>query len=149
MKKKVPFQIRPIQKADKPALALIYQSCFSTKAYSEKWPLTSAQKRVSQILAQPQVSGWVVTAYRQPVGFAFIQIREGFNGSYGELLETAIHPYFQNQDLEKPLFKMIRQFQRSKKLKTLFTVTYQGAPEKFFKGAGFVRSKRSVIYVSK
>jgi aminoglycoside 6'-N-acetyltransferase I len=147
--KKTPFRIRPVQKSDEPALALVYQACFSSKPYSEKWTLASAQKRVTQILKSGDVRGWVAMVFGQPVAFAFLQVREGFNGPYGEMLETAVHPYFRKQGLGLSLLKVLKAFQKKKKLKVVYTLAYRGMFDKFYQKAGFKPSKRSLIYVWK
>ena len=147
--KRTPFRVRGAQKMDKAALALVYQAYFSSPAYSEKWTLSSAQKRIHELLTDPRCTGWVATVFGQPVGFSFLQTREGFNGPYGEILETAVHPYFQDQGLENAIFKTMRQFKARKKIKALFALTYRGASEKIFRETGLARSKKSLIYVMK
>jgi ribosomal protein S18 acetylase RimI-like enzyme len=147
--KRTPFRIRGAQKSDKAALALVYQTAFSSSAYSEKWPLSSAQKRILELLTDPRTSSWVAVVFGQPVGFAFLQTRQGFNGPYAEILETAVHPYFQAQGLEKALFNEMKRFKKRNKVKTLFALTYRGASEKIFRESGLARSKKSLIYVMK
>ncbi len=147
--KKTPFRIRPAKKSDRASLALIYQACFSPPPYSEKWSLPAAQKRISQLLAQPDTQGWVVSVFNQPVGFAFLQAREGFSGAYGELMEAAIHPYFRKQGIGSALFKAVRVYQKRKKLKVVYTVAYRGMFEEFYKRTGFKPSKHSMVYVWK
>jgi ribosomal protein S18 acetylase RimI-like enzyme len=142
-------KIRVCQKKDKPALSLVFQSCFSHEPFLEKWTLLTAQKRVSQILADTQVLGWVATIFGYPVGFSFLQVRQGAKESYGELLETGVHPYFQNQGIEQALFKSIRRYQKDKKIKNVMVMAFRGRHEKLFKSAGWLKSKRSVVYVSR
>jgi len=95
------------------------------------------------------VTGWVATVFGHPVGFAFLQTRQGAQEIYGELLETAVHPYFQNQGIESGLLKSVQQFQKRKKIKNIMALAFRGKHEKLFKNAGWVPSKRTVIYVSK
>ena len=149
MKQKAPFKIRPVQKNDKSPLALVFQSCFSHEPFLEKWTLLTAQKRVSQILSDTHVTGWVATVFSYPVGFAFLQTRQGAQEIYGELLETAVHPYFQNQGIESGLLKSVQQFQKRKKIKNIMVLAFRGKHEKLFKNAGWIPSKRTVAYVSK
>lgn len=149
MRRTTPFKIRAFQKKDQPALSLVFQSCFSHEPFLEKWTLPTAQKRVSQILADPQVVGWVATVFSTPVGLSFLQIRQGAQESYGELLETAVHPYFQNQGIEQALLKSVRQFQKRKKIKNVMVLAFRGKHEKLFKSTGWLKSKRSVVYVSR
>jgi hypothetical protein len=108
-----------------------------------------AQKRVSQILADPQVVGWVATVFGYPVGFSFLQVRQGAKEFYGELLETGVHPYFQNQGIEQAFLKSIRRYQKDKKIKNVMVLAFRGRHEKLFKSAGWLKSKRSVVYVSR
>lgn len=147
--KEVPFRIRRAGKKDKSALALVYQAAFSSPSFPEKWPLAEAQKRLLELLSDARTTGWTATVFGQPVGFCFLQTRQGFNGPYGEILETAVHPYFQGQGLEGELLSTAIKFKRSKKLKTLYTLTYRGAQEKVFRQAGLARSRKSLIYVIK
>jgi len=149
LKQKAPFKIRPVQKSDRSPLALVFQSCFSHEPFSEKWTVLTAQKRVSQILSDSQVRGWVATVFGYPVGFAFLQIRQGAQETYGELLETAVHPYFQNQGIESGLLKSVQQYQKHKKIKNVMVLAFRGKHEKLFKSAGWVPSKRTVIYLSR
>jgi ribosomal protein S18 acetylase RimI-like enzyme len=130
-------------------LPLVFQSCFSYEPFLEKWTLLTAQKRVSQILADPQVVGRVATVFGTPVGFSFLQIRQGAQETYGELLETAVHPYFQNQGIEQALLKAIRQYQKRKKINNVMVLAFRGKYEKLFKNAGWFKSKRTVVYVSR
>jgi len=143
------FKIRAVQKKDKPALALVLQSCFSHKPFQEKWTLATAQKRVSQMMEDAQVTGWVATVLGQPVGFSFLQTRQGSHEVYGELLETAVHPYLQNQGIEQALLKSVRQYQKREKIKNLMVLAFRGKHETFFKKAGWSKSKRTVVYVSR
>jgi ribosomal protein S18 acetylase RimI-like enzyme len=145
----VKIKIRPVKKTDKAALALVYQACFSPPPFSEKWSLASAQKRIAQLLAQPDTFGWVVSVFNQPVGFAFLQAREGFSGAYGELMESAIHPYFRKQGIGTLLFKAVRKIQRKKRLRVVYTVAYRGMFEDFYRKTGFKPSKHSMVYVWK
>ncbi|HXL72716.1 MAG TPA: hypothetical protein VN963_03740 [bacterium] len=148
MSRPAPFEIRAVQKKDRAALSLVFQSSFSHEPFLEKWTWLTAQKRVSQILADPQVVGWVATVFGTPVGFSFLQVRQGAHESYGELLETAVHPYFQNQGIEQTLFKSIRLYQKDKKIKNVMVLAFRGKHEKLFKGAGWSKSNRTVVYVS-
>jgi len=143
-----PFKIRAVQKKDRPALSLVFQSAFSHEPFLEKWTLSTAQKRVSQILADPQVLGWVATVFGTPVGFSFLQARQGARETYGELLETAVHPYFQNQGIEQGLLKAIQLYQKRKKIKNVMVLAFRGKHEKLLKNAGWSKSKRTVVYVS-
>jgi N-acetylglutamate synthase-like GNAT family acetyltransferase len=149
LKQKTLFKIRPVQKSDKGPLALVFQSCFSHEPFLEKWTLLTAQKRIAQILSDSQVTGWVATVFGYPVGFAFLQTRQGAQEIYGELLETAVHPYFQNQEIESGLLKSVQQFQKRKKIKNVMVLAFRGKHEKLFKNAGWAPSKRTVLYVSK
>jgi ribosomal protein S18 acetylase RimI-like enzyme len=144
-----PFKIRAVQKKDRAALSLVFQAGFSHEPFLEKWTLPAAQKRVSQILADPQVVGLVATVFGTPVGFSFLQVRQGAQESYGELLETAVHPYFQNQGIEQALFKSIRRYKKDKKIKNVMVFAFRGKLEKLFKGAGWSKSSRTVVYVSR
>jgi GNAT superfamily N-acetyltransferase len=149
LKRPASFKIRPVQKNDKSPLSLVFQSCFSHEPFLEKWTLLTAQKRVAQILADPQVTGWVATVFGYPVGFAFLQTRQGAQEIYGELLETAVHPYFQNQGIESGLLKSVRQYQKRKKIKNIMVLAFRGKHEKLFKNAGWSPSKRTKVYVSR
>lgn len=95
------------------------------------------------------MTGWVATVFGYPVGFAFLQIRQGAEEIYGELLETAVHPYFQNQGIESGLLKSVQQFQKRKKIKNIMVLAFRGKHEKLFKNAGWLPSKRTIAYVSK
>jgi ribosomal protein S18 acetylase RimI-like enzyme len=148
LSRSAPFKIRPAQKKDRPALWLVFQSAFSHEPFLEKWTLPTAQKRVSQILAEPQVVGWVATVFGTPVGFSFLQTRQGARETYGELLETAVHPYFQNQGIEQALLKAVQHYQKRKKIKNVMVPVFRGKHEKLFRNAGWSKSKRTVVYVS-
>ncbi len=149
MSRPAPFKIRVAQSKDRPALSLVFQSSFFHEPFLEKWTLSTAQKRVSQILADPLAAGWVATVFGTPVGFSFLQLRQGARQVYGELLETAVHPYFQNQGIEQALLKAVRQHQKRKKIKNLMVLAFRGKHEKLFKDAGWSKSKRTVVYVSR
>jgi ribosomal protein S18 acetylase RimI-like enzyme len=149
LSQKAPFKIRLVQKKDKQALSLAFQSAFSHEPFLEKWTLASAQKRVLQILADRHVSGWVATVFGYPVGFSFLQTRQGAGEVYGELLETAVHPYFQHQGIEQALLKTVQKHQKLKKIKNVMVMVFRGKHEKLFKSAGWVSSKRTVVYVSR
>ena len=146
---KVPYKIRPAKKSDLSAMALVFQACYSAKPHSEKWSQAAALKRVSQLLRQSQTHGLAVTVVNQVVGFAFLQTREGFNGSYGELQEAAIHPYFRRQGIGGVLLASVRRLHKKKKLKVVYTLAYRGMFGSFFKKAGFKPAKRSLVYVWK
>lgn len=149
MSRLAPFKIRAVQTKDRPALSLVFQTAFSHEPFLEKWTLSTAQKRVSQILADLQVVGWVATVFGTLVGFSFLQARQGAREIYGELLETAVHPYFQNQGIEQALLKAIQQYQKRKKIKNVMVPAFRGKHEKLFKNAGWSKSKRTVVYVSR
>ncbi len=130
-------------------MALVFIAAYSHEPFAEKWTAASAQKRVAQILADKTVNGWVATVLGQPVGFSFVQVRQGARELYGELLETAVHPYFQKQGIEKALLGAVKQFQKKKKVKNVMALAFQGAHEKMFKEAGWSKSKRTLVYVSR
>jgi ribosomal protein S18 acetylase RimI-like enzyme len=146
---KAPFKIRPVQKKDKQTLSLVFQSAFCHEPFLEKWTLATAQKRLAQILADRHVTGWVATVFGYPVGFSFLQTRQGAQEVYGELLETAVHPYFQNQGIEQALLKSVQKHQKLKKIKNVMVLAFRGKHEKLFKSAGWAASKRIVAYVSR
>jgi len=146
---KAPFKIRPVQKKDKNALSLAFQAAFSHEPFLEKWTLASAQKRVAQILTDRHATGWVATVFGYPVGFSFLQTRQGAQEVYGELLETAVHPYFQHQGIEQALLKTVQRHQKLKKIKNVIVLAFKGKHEKAFKNSGWVASKRTVAYVSR
>jgi ribosomal protein S18 acetylase RimI-like enzyme len=141
--------IRAAKNSDRAALALTYQAAFSSPPFTEQWTLALSQRRVSQIMAQPHVRGWVATVFGQPVGFAFVHTREGFNGPYGELMESAVHPYFREQGIGTALAKAVRAFQKQKKLKVIYTLAYRGMFDRFYRKTGFKPSRRSLVYVWK
>jgi ribosomal protein S18 acetylase RimI-like enzyme len=149
LSQKAPFKIRPVQKKDKNSLSLVFQSAFSHEPFLEKWTPASAQKRMTQILVDRQVAGWVATVFGYPVGFSFLQTRQGAQEVYGELLETAVHPYFRNQGIEQALLKSVQKHQKLKKIKNVMVMAFRGKHEKLFKSAGWVSSKRTVVYVSR
>jgi ribosomal protein S18 acetylase RimI-like enzyme len=144
-----PFKIKPAQKKDIPSLALVFQAAFSHKLFFEKWTLTAAKKRLVQILEDKQVVGWVATVYGQPVGFSFLQTRQGARETYGELLETAVHPYFQEQGIEQGLLRSVKVFQKKKRIRNVMTFVYQGKHEQLFKKAGWSKAKKTIVYVSR
>jgi GNAT superfamily N-acetyltransferase len=149
LRKRTPFKIRKGRASDKTALALVYQAAYSAEPFPEKWPLSSAHKRISQLAGKSDIHAWTVTVFRQPIGFAFLQVLEGFNGPYAELVETAIHPYFQNQGIGTALAKTLRDFQKKKRLRVVYSLAYRGMSEKFYRKAGFKPSKNSLVYVWK
>jgi ribosomal protein S18 acetylase RimI-like enzyme len=146
---KASFIIRPIQAKDKASLALVFLAAYSHEPFAEKWSATSARKRIAQLLADKTVTGWVATVLGQPVGFSFLQVRQGAQELYGELLETAVHPYFQKQGIEQALLGGVKQFQKKKKVKNVMALVFKGVHEKMFKEAGWSKSKRTLVYVSR
>jgi ribosomal protein S18 acetylase RimI-like enzyme len=149
LSRSAPFKIRAVKKKDRPALSLVFQSAFSHEPFLEKWTLATARKRVSQILSDPLIVGWVATVFDIPVGFSFLQPRQGARETYGELLESAVHPYFQNQGIEPALLKAVQLYQKREKIKNVMVPVYRGKHEKLFKSAGWSKSKRTVVYVSR
>jgi ribosomal protein S18 acetylase RimI-like enzyme len=129
------------------ALALIFKTCFSSPPYSEKWFLSTARKRISQLFGQPDSYGWVVTVFKQPVGFAFLGMKHGFKGPYGELFELAVHPYFQKQGIGSRLLKAIGVFKKRMKMKNIYCLVHRGTARPFYEKAGFRVSKRTQVLV--
>ena len=151
MSHSAPFKIRSVQKKDKVPLSLMFLSCFSHEPFLEKWTLRAAQKRVAQILADPQVVGWVATVFGYPVGFAFLQIRQELNEVYGELLETAVHPYFQKSGygVRRSFTSRFDSIKSVQKIKNVMVLAFRGKHEKLFKKAGWSLSKRTVVFISR
>ena len=90
--------------------------------------------------------GWVVTLHGQPVGFSFLQIKEGFNGRYAELAETAVDPYLQRQGMGSILMEEVLRYKKVKKLRTLYAVCLGHHLGPFFKKWGFKPSNRAKVW---
>jgi GNAT superfamily N-acetyltransferase len=138
--------IRPAVDSDEGALALVYRAAFSAKPYQESWSDHSARLRVRQLIQAIDGKGWVVTLYGHPVGFSFIQIKEGFNGRYVELLETAVHPYLQRQGMGSLLLQEVLKYKKKAKLKTLYGVNLNQKIGPFLKRFGFKPSSRAKLW---
>ena len=146
MTKILPLQIRAARRQDLRALALVYQSVFSAAAFKEKWPLKQAEKRLSQLFASPDTLAWTARVYGQPVGFAFLVLKQGHDGFYGELAESGVHPYFQKQGIGRALLMAVKAARKQKKLKNLYSLVYQGTCERFLEKNGFKPSERSLVF---
>ena len=144
MKKKDSLIIRPARASDRRALSLVYQAAFSSGPSAERWSEKAADARVYQVLKSKHPA-WVACLYRQPVGFAFLSIREGHSGPYGELTELAVHPFFQGQGIGTKLLKKLKDARKSYRLKTLYGLVYKGPAEGFLKKSGFKPSRRSSV----
>jgi ribosomal protein S18 acetylase RimI-like enzyme len=147
LSRKPPFKVRRGRPSDAEPLALVYQAAYSAPPSLEKWALGPARRRLSQLARHPDVRSWTVTVLGHPVGFAFLQVREGFDGPYGELLEAAIHPYFQRQGMGNALARTLRAFKKEKGLRVVYTLAYRGNHGKFYRKAGFRPSRNSLVYV--
>jgi N-acetylglutamate synthase-like GNAT family acetyltransferase len=141
-----PIAVRKAVDSDESALALVYRTAFSAGPYKEKWTDATARLRVRQLIQSIDGKGWVVTLYGHPIGFAFLQMKEGFNGRYGELVETAVHPYLQRQGMGSLLFQEVLKFKKKAKLHTLYGVTLNRKLGSFFKKFGFKPSSRAKIW---
>jgi N-acetylglutamate synthase-like GNAT family acetyltransferase len=141
-----PISVRKVSPADEGALALVYRAAFSAEPYQETWTDASARLRVRQLLHGAKNKGWVVTLYGHPVGFSFLQIKEGFNGRYAELLETAVHPYLQRQGMGSLLMGEVGKFKKMMKLRTLYGMSLNPKLGVFFKKLGFKPSSRAKIW---
>ena len=141
-----PITVRKALLVDEGALALVYRAAFSAEPYREAWVDTSARLRVRQLLHAAEGKGWVVALYGHPVGFSFLQIKEGFNGRYAELLETAVHPYLQRQGMGSLLMGEVWKFKKVMKLRTLYGVCLNPKLGSFFKKLGFKPSRRAKIW---
>ncbi len=141
-----PIAVRPAVDSDESALAPIYRAAFSAEPYQEAWSDPLARLRVRQLIQAIDGRGWVVTLYGHPVGFSFIQIKEGFNGRYVELLETAVHPYLQRQGIGSLLLREVLKFKKKAKLKTLYGVNLNQKIGPFFKKNGFKPSSRAKLW---
>lgn len=135
-----PFLIRPARAGDRRALALIYQAAFR----DEDWTLRSAEARITQVLKSGQLA-WVACLYGQPVGFAFLSVKEGHQGPYGELTELAVHPFFQKQGVGGKLLRKVKDSRKRLKLTTIYGLVYRGPAEDFFKQSGFRASQKTVV----
>jgi len=144
--KPIPFLVRPVKKTDLPSLSLIYRTCFSSEFFPEKWSLSSASQRVSQMFRSTDHHGWTAVAYDHPIGFAFLRVKVGSKGNYGEVLEMAVHPFFQKQGIGKALVDQVRKFKKKHRLTTVYTMTFQGPTEGFYKKLGFKPSRRSRVW---
>jgi ribosomal protein S18 acetylase RimI-like enzyme len=138
--------VRKASSADEGALALVYRAAFSAEPYKETWTDASARLRVRQLLKAPEGKGWVATLYGHPVGFSFLQVKEGFNGRYAELLETAVHPYLQRQGMGSLLMGEVWKFKKIMKLRTLYGVSLNPKLGTFFKKLGFMPSRRAKVW---
>lgn len=130
-------------------MALVFQAAFSHEPFHEKWGRDQSEKRIRQILSDKTVTGWVATVFGHPVGFSFLQMRQGAGGLYGELLETAVHPYFQSQGIERILLGEVRRFQKAKKVRNVMALVFKGVHARWFQAAGWKPSKRTVVLVSR
>jgi len=124
---------------------LVYQAVFSGAGTKERWSLKQAEKRVSQALTAKPGLSWTACVFGQPVGFAFVGLKEGHAGLYGDLTEIGVHPYFQRQGIGRELLKSVKARLEKKKIQSLYGLVYRGTAEKFFGENGFKRSKRSVV----
>jgi GNAT superfamily N-acetyltransferase len=145
LKKKETLVIRPARTGDRQALSLVYQAAFASGPAAERWSEKAADARVHQVLKSKHPA-WVACLYRQPVGFAFLSIREGFQGPYGELTELAVHPFFQGQGIGTQLLKKLKDTRKRYRLKTLYGLVYKGPAEGFLKKSGFKPSRRSSVF---
>jgi GNAT superfamily N-acetyltransferase len=140
LKKFQPVLFRKIRSGDRRALALVYQAAFRDEA----WTLRAAEARIGQVLKSGQ-SAWVACLYGQPIGFAFLSVKEGHQGPYGELTELAVHPFFQKQRVGAKLLRQVKESRKRLKLTTLYGLVYRGPAENFFKKSGFKASQKTVV----
>ncbi len=145
MKKKEALVIRGMRAGDRRGLSLVYQAAFSFGPGAERWSEKAADARVHQVLKLKHPA-WTACLYGQPVGFAFVSIREGHQGPYGELTELAVHPFFQGQGIGTKLLKKIKDARKRLRLKTLYGLVYKGPAEVFLKKNGFKPSRRSSVF---
>ena len=141
-----PIAVRKAVDSDESSLALVYRAAFSAEPYREKWTDGTARLRVRQLIQAIDGKGWVVTFYGHPVGFSFLHVKEGFNGRYAELVETAVHPYLQGQGMGTRLIQEVLKFTKKSKLKTLYGVTLNPKLDSFFRKLGFKPSSRARIW---
>ncbi|MGH7738862.1 MAG: GNAT family N-acetyltransferase [bacterium] len=144
MRKPGPISIRAVRPGDRSALALVYQAAFSAEPSLEKWTLRASDARVAEVL-RSRHSAWVACLYGQPVGFAFLATRVGHDGSYGELTELAVHPFFRRGGIGSRLWKIVKASRKKLKLKTIYTLVYRGKTENFFRKNGWKPSRRSLV----
>jgi predicted N-acetyltransferase YhbS len=138
--------LRKAAPSDEAALALVYRAAFSAEPYQEPWTDASARLRVRQLLQGIDVKGWTATLYGQPVGFAFLEIKQGCRGPYGELLETAVHPYLQGQGMGSLLMGEVLKHKRKAKIQTVYGVCLDRKLGPFFKKLGFKLSQRAQLW---
>ena len=98
------------------------------------------------MLKGPDVKGWTATLYGQPVGFAFIILKQGHQGPYAELMETAVHPYLQDQGMGSLLVREILDYKRKAKIQTVYGVCLDRKLGPFFKKLGFKLSQRAQLW---
>ncbi len=146
---KLSVKVRPVQAKDRASLALVFQAAFSNEPFHERWGRAQVLKRVQELLSDKSVAGWVVMVFGQPIGFSFLQVRQGARELYGELLETAVHPYFQGQGIERTLLSAVKRFQKAKKVRNVMVLAFKGPHAEWFRGAGWVESKRTTVLVSR
>jgi predicted N-acetyltransferase YhbS len=141
-----PIAVRKATLSDEAALALVYRAAFSAEHYQEKWTDVSARLRVRQMLKGCDVKGWTATLYGQPVGFAFLEIKQGYQGPYAELMETAVHPYLQGQGMGSLLVGEVLKYKRKAKIQTVYGVCLDRKLGSFFKKLGFKLSQRAQLW---
>jgi predicted N-acetyltransferase YhbS len=143
LKKSQPVLLRKLRPGDRRALALVYQAAFSGPG-GETWNEKAADARIVQVL-KSRGPAWVACLYGQPIGFAFLSLRQGHKGPYGELTELAVHPFFQNQGVGGRLLRLVKESRKKLKLKVIYGLVYRGTAEGFFKKGGFKSSRRSQV----
>jgi hypothetical protein len=146
---KIKYTIRNIQPRDIVPLSYVYRCYFSQVTRGrEPWPLGQAQKRMTELLRQSRVYGWVAVVSGWPIGFIFFQIKTGFKGEYVELLETAVHHFFDGLEIHEALIAKLKKYIQKKKIHLIYTILYDSYAhhKKLLTSQKFRPSRRSLVY---
>jgi ribosomal protein S18 acetylase RimI-like enzyme len=149
-------RVRPVRRGDREALARLYRDAFSAPPFREPWSLGDARRRILQLTSSPFVAGWaaVPPAHARsrapgPVGFAFLEEKQGHGRPYGELLEWAVSPAFRKKGAGSALLGAVLARARRRRFRVVAAVLFRGPLEKWIRRRGFRPSRRSRVYAWK
>ena len=140
------MEYKAIQEDDLSSCVEIFISVFNSPTWNEGWTVTTALRRLTEIVNTPDFVGIKVSSDERMLGFVMGYVESSDDGSDYYLKEMCIVPGKQRQGIGTALLEEMKKTLVSMGVRKLYLLTSRDGPVvQFYQRNGFFTSNKMIV----